>query len=66
MWMSLNSMDTNTFASVVMHQEWVRQEWFILNLALANPGKKSLKKVSKKVDREQNFAYFYIINLKER
>jgi len=28
--------------------------------------KKSLKKVCKKVDCEQNFAYFYIINLKER
>jgi hypothetical protein len=60
MWMSLNSMDTNTFASVVIHQEW-----FILNLALANPSKKSLKKVWKKVDREQNFAYFYCIIIRD-
>jgi hypothetical protein len=42
------------------------EEWFTLNLALANPSKKSLKKVSKKVDTHYLIHYFYIINLKER
>ncbi len=59
-WMSLNSMDMNTFASVVM-----TQVSFILNLALANPSKKSLKKVNKKVDTHGYFAYFYCIIIRD-